>query len=229
VLFAGLAFAVLLSAFPRADFYHVIGVYPVVLLLLFALRARMAAGEGRTPGWRSVVAVAAWLGVIAGLTVIRHSHAIYPVDLERARLRLSKSETFVEPVIRFILEETQPGDGLFVYGHEAYYYFLTGRDSPWRFSQLYPGQAGGDGGAAIRALLERDPPAVVVSGLLSWAGVPPIPRYTPVLVEYLHENYQRDASVFRRHPPRGAAPPPAWMVSVLRKRAVERSSGGETR
>jgi hypothetical protein len=170
------------------------------------------------PGWRSAVAVAATLAFFAALIGIRQAQATFEIELSKAHFRVSHDETFVEPVVRYILEETEPGDGLLVYGHEAYYYFLSDRYSPWRFSQLYPGQAGRDGGAALVASLEREPPRIVVSGMLSWAGVPPVPAYTPVLVEYLRSHYQLDPSLFRRFPPQGSAPPPVWMVSVLEPR-----------
>ena len=106
-----------------------------------------------------------------------------------------------------------------MYGHEAYYYFLTGRFSPWRFSQLYPGQAGGDDGLALSELLEREPPKRVVSGMLSWPGMPPLPGYTSLLVEHLQDRFEVAPDVFRRHPPPGGRVPPGWTVTVLRPRS----------
>ena len=218
-----LAFAVVLSAFPRADFYHVIGVYPVVLLVWFGLGG---AGEGaeatasrRGRGlWRVGLAVALLLAVTGTLTAVHLASGIHEVELERARLRLSPAETFVEPVVRYIQDEVAEGEALFVYGHEAYYYFLTGRFSPWPFSQLYPGQAGGDDGRALTELLEREPPKRVVSGMLSWPGMPPLPGYTPLLVEHLQDRFEVASDVFRRHPPPGGRVPPGWTVTVLRPR-----------
>jgi hypothetical protein len=201
----------------------VIGVYPVVLLVWFGLGA---AGEGADtagtrPGrglWRVGLAVALLLVVTGTLTAVHVTSGIYEVDLERARLRLSPAETFVEPVVRYIQDEVAEGEALFVYGHEAYYYFLTGRFTPWRFSQLYPGQAGGDDGGELTELLEREPPKRVVSGMLSWPGMPPLPGYTPLLVQHLQDRFEVAPDVFGRHPPQGGRVPPGWTVTVLRPR-----------
>jgi len=223
--YALLALAVVLSAFPRADFYHVIGVYPVVWLLGFSLR-RLPDAAAAPPDARpratgfDALAVALLLVVTGALTAVHVSSGVYEVELERARLRLSAAETFVEPVVRYIEDEVGPDEKLFVYGHEAYYYFLAGRFNPWPFSQLYPGQAGGDDGRALVELLEREPPKVVVSGLLSWPGMPPLPGYTPLLVEHLKRRYEVAPDVFGRHPPQGGRVPPGWTVSVLRPRAA---------
>ncbi len=209
--FTGFAFAAVLSAFPRADFYHVIGVYPAVLLLLFSLRGRRATALGE------IISVGSLLAISGALMAVHSSRAIYEVELERAHLRLSAFETFVEPIVRFIREEVGPDESIFVYGHEAYYYFLSDRYTAWPFSQLYPGQAGGDGGRTLTNLLEEEPPKLVVSGLLSWPGIPALPSYTPVLVGHLNDRYEVDDRVFRRHWPRGGRVPPAWTVSVLRR------------
>ena len=210
IAFAAFAFAAVLSAFPRADFYHVIGVYPAVLLLLFSLRRRRGASLGE------LIAVGSLLAISGALMVQHASRAIYEVELERAHLRLSPFETFLEPVVRFIREEVGPDEPIFVYGHEAYYYFLSDRFGAWSFSQLYPGQAGGDDGRALVELLEAEPPKLVVSGLLSWPGMPALPSYTPMVVGHLNARYRLDDRVFRRHWPRGGRVPPGWTVSVLR-------------
>jgi hypothetical protein len=128
--------------------------------------------------------------------------------------------------VEYLREEVGEGERLFVYGHEAYYYFLAARFYPWPFSQLYPGQAGGDEGRALVALLEREPPERVVSGMLSWPGMPALPGYTPLVVEYLKARYEVAPDVFLRHPPPGGRVPPAWTVTVLRPRGGSAASDG---
>jgi hypothetical protein len=221
--FAVLGLAVLLSAFPRADFYHVIGVYPLVWLLWFALRRPSVAGAAasvtRPRATRfEVLGVTALLAVTGALSAVHVGSGTHELDLGRARLRLSPAETFIGPVVAYLREEVGEGEPLFVYGHEAYYYFLANRYYPWPFSQLYPGQAGGDEGRALAAMLQRDPPKRVVSGMLSWPGMPPLPGYTPLVVEYLNARYEVAPDVFLRHPPPGGRVPPGWTVTVLRPR-----------
>jgi hypothetical protein len=221
-----LGLAVLLSAFPRADFFHIASVYPVLLLLLFSLR-QPTLGEtpGPSPSARGLRmeagAVALLLAVTGTLCAVHHSRAIYRLELARADLYVSAAETWIESVVRFIGDEVAADEKIFVYGNEAHYYFLSDRFHPWPFSQLYPGQTGDDGGEALSQLLDREPPKLVVGGLLSWPGLPPIPSYTPVLAAYLREHYRVDERVFQRYPPSAGGAPPAWMVAVLRPRGTD--------
>jgi hypothetical protein len=221
-----LGLAVLLSAFPRADFFHIASVYPVLLLLLFSLR-QPTLGEAPGPstsarGLRMEAgAVALLLAVTGTLCAVHHSRAIYRLELARADLYVSAAETWIESVVRFIGDEVAADEKIFVYGNEAHYYFLSDRFHPWPFSQLYPGQTGDDGGEALSQLLDREPPKLVVGGLLSWPGLPPIPSYTPVLAAYLREHYRVDERVFQRYPPKAGGAPPAWMVAVLRPRETD--------
>jgi hypothetical protein len=217
-LLAVLALGALASAFPRADFHHVASVYPLLLLLIFAQRRR----EG------SLLPEAACVGVLlagtAALSVAFLAHMTYRLELARADLRVSPHASWVESVVRFIEDEVEPGERLFVYGHEAYYYFLSARFSPWPFAQLYPGQLGEGsegGGRALVDELARRPPALIVRGD---AGEPPLPRYAPALFRYVSAYFEPDDRVFARHPPpRGVAPPPALLL-VLRPK-VARADG----
>jgi hypothetical protein len=212
-----LALACALSAFPRADYFHLIGVYPVVWLLLFALASERSAARGRAPRLGAVavallVAATGWLGSLhRGL----YTHRL---ELERGRLLVTPSAAWVESVVRSASEEVAPGAPLFVYGHEAWVYFLADRYPPWPFAQLYPGQVGGAGGRALAERLEREPPALIVRGD---AGIPSLPSYTQEIARFVRERYQPDPRVFERHPPRAGLPPPPSLALVLRPRAQE--------
>ena len=63
---------------------------------------------------------------------------------------VAAGDAWHESVIDYLHESAAPDEEILVYGHEAHYYFLAGRYSSWPFVQLYPGQAGGDGGQAWR-------------------------------------------------------------------------------
>jgi len=237
IVFAGLACGVVLSAFPRSDFAHVIGVYPLVLLLLFAVAGRLwrDAGNGRAPTALlrlEAVLVCTWLAVLGGLSLINHASLTTRVDLHRAELWEAPENAFLESVVRFVREEVEPGGGLFVYGHEAYYYFLADRFFDWPFSQLYPGQAGGDAGEALVARLERDPPQLVIRGFVRFPGVPGLPDQLPVLQAFLENHFEVDERVFLRHPPTSGILPRHHRLEVLRPRssasARERPSGSAT-
>ncbi len=227
--FAALALAVLPSAFPRADFPHVISVYPLVLVLLFALWGRLATRRGAraAAAVHRAEAVAA-ISLVAGagiLTAVLHSGLTYRMTLERADLRVAPVYAWVESIVRFIDDEVGRDEQIFVYGHEAYYYFLSGRYHPWPFVQLYPGQAGGDGGRALAALLDREPPKVVIRGMLKFPGMPYLPKYAPVLAAYLRARFVPDDRVFRRYPLPVGRVPPKGVVRVLRPRADVAATG----
>lgn len=220
-LLAQLGFAVVLSAFPRADHFHVFGVYPVVLLLLFALtQPGVALGRGRLgriPFGLEAGAVALLLAVSVGLAITSASFLSYRLQLERADVYVFPDQAWMKPMIEEITRELRPGERLFVYGHEAHWYFLTGHFYPWQFSQLYPGQAGGDGGRALAELLERDPPSTVLRGVMEWPGVPEVRSYAPLLEDYIHRNYCREDDFFERHPSPTNEPPKRWVIQVLRR------------
>jgi hypothetical protein len=219
-MLAALAGAVLLSAFPRADYPHVISVYPLVLLLLFALSGRLGAREGRAHP-RLVAAEAcalvAFLGAVVALSWIQHRHRDYRVQLERADVWVAPSQAYVASVVRYVEDETEEGEPLFVFGQEADYYFLTGRFFPWPFAQLYPGQTGDDGGRALLELVRSERPPLILHGMQRWPGLPLLKTHVGSLSRQLALQYERDTRVFERHPlPDGQPPPEWWVMSVLR-------------
>ena len=124
----------------------------------------------------------------------------------------------MESIVNLARAELEPGDPLFVYGHEAAFYFLADRFTTWRFAQLYPGQVGEGGGRELADHLRAHPPAVIVRGL---AGTPPLDTYTPELLSWVKGNYEVDTRVFEAYPPPVDFVPPRWMVAVLRRNNAE--------
>lgn len=220
--FVILALSVLGSAFPRADYTHLISVYPLVLLVLIwvwdqALSSNEGSHLSQTGGLPWAVS-ASLLLVCGALSVVHHSH------LSQRRMQLDRADLYVYPdswvesVVRYVQAELEPGDPLFVYGNDAHYYFLTGHYFPWRFSQLYPGQVGGNQGKPVVELLVRERPPLVVRGILNWPGLPPMASYAGYVDRYIQDRYVRVGHLFDRYPlPGGASPPPAWVISVLRR------------
>jgi hypothetical protein len=216
-LFALLAAAVVWSAFPRADSFHIFSVYPVVVLLLFALVAsREEPARASWRLWTAAGAVALLLATCTVLTIHYRSRLTYRVQLPRAEVWVDPSEAWIQPLVETISKEVPQGDRIFVYGHEAQLYFLIGRFYPWPYSQLYPGQEGGDGGLMLSILLKRVPPRLVLRGVLSWPGIPNLPGYAPQLFDYIWGHFEADKNFFVEHPVPAGETPPDWVISVMR-------------
>jgi hypothetical protein len=205
LLLAVLSLAVTASAFPRADIFHVTSVYPLVLLLLFGLKRTAAHEPSSAPVRRfltlEAAGVALLLGISAALSFLNHSNMTYRMKLDRADVYEFPDSGWVAPMVKAISEQVAPHEQIFVYGHEAHFYFLTGRFFSWPFAQLYAGQTGGDRGETIARLLEAEPPNMILMGILHWPGIAPIESYAPILSKYVKFNFQPDRRFFRRHPP----------------------------
>jgi hypothetical protein len=222
-VFAALAAAVLLSAFPRADFAHVISVYPLVMILLAQLPGRFCGsppaemGAQPFPRWAAAT-VLGWLLLCSLGIALQASRLTYHMRLDRADLHIATEDAWHQSVIEYLRRSTTPDEEILVYGHEAHYYFLAGRYSSWPFVQLYPGQAGGDGGRALAARVRGAPPAIIVRGMQRLKGVPYLPRYTPALESEIRRSYAPDEGVFERFPPPAGDAPGRFYIELLRPR-----------
>jgi hypothetical protein len=195
--FAILSLAITVSAFPRADFFHVISVYPLALLLIGSLLSPVdgkpsGAQSSRSRPWIGAVILSVFLVATGVLSFLYHSHMSYRMKLPKADFYVLPEISWVESIVRFILDEVAQDERLFVYGNEAYYYFFTSRFSPWPFAQLYPGQTGDDEGQELVALLQREPPKLVIRGFQGWPGVREISSYAPVLEGYITDQFEED-------------------------------------
>jgi hypothetical protein len=209
---AALSLAIAASAFPRADFPHVINVFPAVLLMLFAWgggRARRADG----------VIVSVVLLATAVLALRYDALLTERLRLERAELWVRPGDAWVGPLVATVERSVPRGAPFFVYGHEAYYYFLTDRYFPWPFSQLYPGMAGGDDGARLAAILRRGTTPLVVQGVTRWPGMPRLPGYTRLLRETISQGYVDETAAFSAALESASSSPPRWAFRLMRLRA----------
>jgi hypothetical protein len=227
--FAWLSLAVVLTAFPRADSVHVLSVYPLVCLLIFALAptdADRRSDAGTRDRWlrAEAVAVAVLLLVTVGLALRQRSYLTERIVLEKAEVDGDPDSAWIVPVVEFVTHQIDETEPFFVYGQEAQFYFLTGRFHPWPSFQLYPGQIGAGGGAELVAMLERTPPKLVMRGVLGWPGIPQLADYAPVLDRYIADRFERDASFFADHPSPTGIAPPDWVVSILRPRTARQVS-----
>jgi 4-amino-4-deoxy-L-arabinose transferase-like glycosyltransferase len=205
---ACICIAIAASAFPRADYPHVINIYPVVLLTLFAL------GTGARIRAASAAVVVGLL--LTGVLALRYDGFLtHRLSLERAALWVRASDAWVAPVVATIQRDVSAGEPIFIYGHEAHYYFLTDRYFPWPFSQLYPGMAGGDGGRSLAAVLREARPLLVLEGVGHWPGMPRLAGYTGDLKAMLDRLYHDESHAIAP----ASELPPRWVFGLLRLRA----------
>ena len=200
--------AIAASAFPRADYPHIINIYPVVLLTLFSLFR----GERVRAATAGVVLTL----LLTSLLAMRYDGFLgHRLALERADLWVRASDAWLEPLVETVQRTIPPGEPLFVYGHEAYYYFLSDRYFAWPFSQLYPGMAGGDGGKRLAAVLQETRPRLVLEGVASWPGMPRLENSTADLKATLDVMYRHDDR--EEIAPAGELPP-RWVFGLRRLR-----------
>lgn len=192
-----LAAALFVSAFPRADYSHVINVGPAWLMAVFIAGDLLMRGERVARWWRGMVTAVMALGVAAALAggvlmvVLMYRTCWATIELPRAgRMRVDPWQRQLPVVVDFIRTHTKPGDGLFVLGHEAFYYFVCERYSPWPFAQPFPGQTGPLAGRAVVEAIKTKPMPYVIQGDICLPGLPPILSYAPSLTRYVETHYR---------------------------------------
>lgn len=189
--------ATLLSAFPRADYPHLINVAPTWLAAIFLAADLFMRREGAGPWRRRLVSGAMALGltvaVIGGvlMLMLMHRACSSPIWLPHMGRRwvVPRQEQLVT-IVNFVRSHTKPGDPLFVLGHEAYFYFLCDRYSPWPFAQPFPGQTGAVSGRELADLIERHRVRYIIKGNTALPGLPPIAAYAPLLIRYIERHYR---------------------------------------
>lgn len=221
---AGVSLAITISAFPRSDFIHVITIYPAIILILFAVcrpgllgrgwKDRSGSVQDDPQGRRRRIEtgfVVALLITTTFLAVLYDSTLTHRLSVDRADLWVKPRDAWLERLTAYIQAQVPPDEPLFVYGHEAQWYYLSDRYTPRPFSQLYPGMTGDETGAELAALIRETRPRVIVQGVLRWPGTPPIPDTTRELQRVIEQLYAIDRRAVRY-------PPNARVLRVWRLR-----------
>lgn len=209
---AGVCLALTASAFPRVDFIHVITIYPAIVLVLFALDRPARLGlDWRQRAWLEPVTrglrVRIEAGIVALVLLVTATLALrydailtHRVSIERADLWVKPQEAWLGPLIDYVQHHVPKGAPLFVYGHEAQWYYLSDRYWPHPFAQLYPGMTGDDTGAVLAAMVRKLRPPLILQGILAWKGMPPVLDTTPELARTITELYEPVPLALPGHP-----------------------------
>ncbi|HIK83820.1 MAG: glycosyltransferase family 39 protein [Myxococcales bacterium] len=209
---AGITLAIVVSAFPRADFIHIITTYPAVALIGFALCRPSMLGRSGTGGdaptstiqTRRLHIEAALVILLLASTsffAIRYDATLsHRLSIERAEVWVRPRDAWLAPMVRYVQDKIPKGESFFVYGHEAHWYYLTDRYTERTFSQLYPGMTGDEDGAQLAKMIRETRPRVIAQGVLRWPGTPSLPRYTGKLRRTLKELYELDPDAIKDPP-----------------------------
>ena len=122
------------------------------------------------------------------------------LSIDRADLWVKPNDAWLEQMVDYVQTHIPEGEPLFVYGHEAHWYYLSNRYTPRPFSQIYPGMTGDETGAELAALIRETRPRVILQGVLRWPGTPSVPDYTRQFLRTLNRLYVLDPRAVRRPP-----------------------------
>lgn len=122
----------------RADWAHVMNVYPALIVLCVTVLAR-SAERYSFPWWAGIVLCAIWLG--AGLATTAAVLAVYrtPVDMPRGRMLGAPSRARETARVLAYLDQQRDDERILILRGEPLYYFLSGRRVPLAFDLLMPG------------------------------------------------------------------------------------------
>jgi hypothetical protein len=104
------------------------------------------------------------------------------------RLRLPASDAaFIEAVVDYIGEQTEPGEPVFDFSSNAGLLFFADRPSPTRYFQILYASAPGSQREVV-AELEQRRVRLAISSPVVMDGVPAARRY-PIVADYLEQNF----------------------------------------
>ncbi|HEY1494502.1 MAG TPA: hypothetical protein VGF49_08155 [Candidatus Solibacter sp.] len=185
--------ALVASAYPRWDLLHLLYVSPLFFVLA---GLRIARGGGQAQ-----VALLLLLLIPAAAMCV---HSLMGDGTEFAlatpigRIHLSKSEA---PSIQMALSNIRPGDSLFVFPYEPFFYFLTGGQNPTRYLWLQPGMMSAEDERTALAELDAKPPQWILyrdvapgDYLRIWPGSDPARLRMSSIEAWLRTNYRHQAS-----------------------------------
>ncbi len=189
-----------LGVFPRADFNHLVNVYQPILvalpIVLFAARRRLLADAPRAR--LALTSAVVLLSVLYGGVALYWYSALIrqqstPLTMPRGGVLVGEMEARnIEDQIRTIVMKTDPGDALLTLPDLTMLNFLSERDVPSAYYNLYEHHITHDDGAAVVAGSEERGVTLAMTrydnffsdrvGLLD---------YAPVLSDYLVTHFER--------------------------------------
>jgi hypothetical protein len=192
LLFCGTALVA--SAYPRWDLLHLLYVSPVFLVLAAVWLDRTAAPMARISIFflLSIPAAAMAAHTLAG------EGASITLTTPAGSIHASRSEA---PALQMALANVRPGDSLFVFPYEPFFYFLTDSQNPTRYLWLQPGMMSADDERTALSQLAARPPEWILYRELApsdylriWPGSDPSRLRMTSIEEWIRANYRPHAS-----------------------------------
>ena len=194
VYLLGCGGALVASTWPRWDLLHLLYVSPIFLVLaaLWMQRARLEMARVAVFLLLFIPAVAMCAQSLMG----DGSDTVVATPV--GSLRVSKAGA--RP-LQMTLAHVHPGDSLFVFPYEPFYYFLTGAQNPTRYLWLQPGMMNAsDERAALAGLASRPPEWILYRDLAPadylriWPGSDPVRLRMNSIENWIRTNYRPEAS-----------------------------------
>jgi 4-amino-4-deoxy-L-arabinose transferase-like glycosyltransferase len=138
----------------RADWTHLMNVYPALLLLAALLLAR---ASGRSSGARAaaLACVGVWMGAGAAMSAVVFAATPTPVETPRGRIFALPSQAEEVGAVLGDLAGRPPGERVLFLRTDPLYYFLADRPVPVPFDLLVPGYLTPDDDAALAERLRE--------------------------------------------------------------------------
>lgn len=200
--------ALVASAFPRWDLLHLLYVSPVFLVLAAWWMERVR--------FRLARVAVLFLLLVPAAAMCWHNFMGDGTEFALAtpigRVRVSRDEA---AAMQMCLANIRPGDALFVFPYEPFFYFLTGGRNPTRYLWLQPGMMGAEDEHAALSELSARPPRWILyrdvapaDYLRIWPGSDPVRLRMNSLEEWIRTGYR----------PYASAPSPDGVRQLLERR-----------
>ncbi len=183
--FAAVAYASMLY---RADWIHLMNVYPP-LLIACVVAFRGAAPPSRRRVLAGVAVLALWVALGVLLAVLTFWLYRAPLETPRGRLLVPRYEADDTARVLDYAARVPPGVRLAFMRHEPLYYFLTGREIPIEVDLVLPGYVGPDDDERIAAELARVDEVVFSPKFLPTVAAP-LTAYAPRTASVLANDFR---------------------------------------
>ncbi|MBW2417280.1 MAG: hypothetical protein JRH19_01970 [Deltaproteobacteria bacterium] len=203
-LLLGVCGGLFLGVFPRADYNHLINVYPALLVLgAVTLHGFAQLAPRPRPLWLRGITVAGVSLALVYVAVAAHWYVAQITSLSKP-LHVRRGGVLVRPeqaealhtLVSIVQGESEPGDTLLTVPDLSMVNFLSERSMPSPYYNLYQHHIGHDGGAGVVAGAEATRAPLAVTRYSNFfSDRVGLRDYAPALTDYLATHFSLDYGV----------------------------------